>query len=107
MTSLDAVGRDLDAPGSQGGALRTEMPRVSNCQATRCDVFSTGITILAQLFGHPPAVFDQLPAPFWGFFSDAALTVFVDTVYGYLGKTTFLTLGGDLTSDAVKPLKGK
>ena len=51
MTSLDAVGRDLDAPGSQGGTLRTEMPRVSNCQATRCDVFSTGITILAQLFG--------------------------------------------------------
>ena len=42
-----------------------------------------------------------------GFFSDAALTVFVDTVYGYLGKTTFLTSGGDLTSDAVKPLKGK
>ena len=30
MTSLDAVGRDLDAPGSQGGTLRTEMPRVSN-----------------------------------------------------------------------------
>ena len=42
-----------------------------------------------------------------GFFSDAALAVFVDTVYANLGKTTVLISGGDLTSDAVKPLKGK
>ena len=45
--------------------------------------------------------------PILGFFSDAALTVFVDTVYANLGETTVLISGGDLTSDAVKPLKGK
>ena len=42
-----------------------------------------------------------------GFFSDAALALFAATVFVNLGTAAFKNLGDDVSSDAVKPLKGK
>ena len=40
-----------------------------------------------------------------GIFSDAALALFAATVFVNLGKAAVQIFGGDVTSDAVEPLK--